>query len=417
MNTRREFFKFGLAATATTILPLGVRANESQKIIGNSKIAEAAKKPVLRRELFKNPVKIESVELLKNGKHFLTRVRSTDGAEGIADSHRDTMQILYPIFLQRVAPFFVGKDARDLDTLIDGVYLDDSNYKWQGLAFWVPVAAVELAILDLLGKVAKKPVGELFGKVIRQEIPVYRASHKRGNTADDEIETLKKWVAETGAKAIKFRLGGRMFYNDETTRRDIALIEKTRKTFGDSMTIYADANGSYDFKQAVKIARIMEQHNLGFLEEPVPFDDYEETRRVAEAVKIPIAGGECDSSMNIFQRMIETKTVQIAQPDTFYFGGMVRKIRVARMAEAAGIECTPHMSGYGLGFLHVAHFASVVPNAGKFQEFKGVDEGLPVMSETSSLKSENGKLKVPTDAGLGVTFDADFIKKATVIKV
>ncbi len=416
MNTRREFFKFGLAASAAAVLPIGVRAGESQNISGNSKIAEAARKPVLRTELFKTPVKIESVELLKNGKHFLTRVRSTDGAIGIADAHRDTMQVLYPIFLQRVAPFFVGKDARDLEKLIDGVYLDDSNYKWQGLAFWVCVAAVELAILDLLGKVAKKSFGELFGNILRREIPVYRASNKRGNSADDEIETLQKWIAETGAKAIKFRLGGRMFYNDETTKRDIALIEKTRKTFGDSMTIYADANGSYDVKQAIKIAKIMEQYKLGFLEEPVPFDRYEETRKVAEAVKIPIAGGECDSSMNIFQRMIETKTVQIAQPDTFYFGGMIRKIRVARMAEAAGIDCTPHMSGYGVGFLHVAHFASVVPNCGAFQEYKGVDEGFPVWSETSSLKAEKGMLKVPTGAGMGISIDAKFIQKSEIIK-
>jgi L-alanine-DL-glutamate epimerase-like enolase superfamily enzyme len=114
--------------------------------------------------------------------------------------------------------------------------------------------------------------------------------------------------------------------------------------------------------------------------------------------------------------MIENRAVQIAQPDTFYFGGMIRKIRVARMAQAAGIECTPHMSGYGVGFLHVAHFASVVPNAGKFQEYKGVDENFPVSSGTSSLKAENGMLKVPTGAGLGITFDPNFVKKAEIVK-
>jgi L-alanine-DL-glutamate epimerase-like enolase superfamily enzyme len=413
MKTRRDFFKLGLAAAAgAAILPGDVSAQTET----NSKIAEAARKPVLRRELFKTPVKIEAVELLRNGRHFLTRVRSADGAVGIADAHRDAMQVLYPIFLQRVAPFFVGKDARDLERLIDGVYLDDSNYKWQGLAFWTPVAAVELAVLDLLGKVAGKSVGELFGNVIKREIPVYRASHRRGNSPEDEIEFLQKLVAETGARAIKFRLGGRMFYDETTTRRDIALIEKTRKTFGDRMTIYADANGSYDVSQAIKIARIMEKHNLGFLEEPVPFDHYEETRQVAAAVKIPIAGGECDSSLRMFQWMIENRAVQIAQPDTFYFGGMIRKIRVARMAQAAGIECTPHMSGYGVGFLHVAHFASVVPNAGKFQEYKGVDENFPVSSETSSLKAENGMLKVPTGAGLGITIDPNFVKKAEIVK-
>jgi L-alanine-DL-glutamate epimerase-like enolase superfamily enzyme len=71
------------------------------------------------------------------------------------------------------------------------------------------------------------------------------------------------------------------------------------------------------------------------------------------------------------------------------------------------------MSGEGLCFLYVAHFASCVRNSGLFQEFKGEEEDLPVSSDTSSLKSEKGVLKVPTGPGLGVTIDPAFITKAT----
>jgi L-alanine-DL-glutamate epimerase-like enolase superfamily enzyme len=81
------------------------------------------------------------------------------------------------------------------------------------------VAAVEIALLDLLGKVAKQPIGELFGKVIRSKVPVYRASRHRGNSAEEEIDYLRKEVAETGAGAIKFRLGARMRYDAESTCR------------------------------------------------------------------------------------------------------------------------------------------------------------------------------------------------------
>ena len=79
--------------------------------------------------------------------------------------------------------------------------------------------------------------------------------------------------------------------------------------------------------------------------------------------------------------MIEHRGVDVVQPDLFYFGGFVRSIRVARMAAAAGMPCTPHMSGGGLGYLYVAHFASCVPNAGPYQEFKGTDDSLPVTSD------------------------------------
>jgi L-alanine-DL-glutamate epimerase-like enolase superfamily enzyme len=73
------------------------------------------------------------------------------------------------------------------------------------------------------------------------------------------------------------------------------------------------------------------------------------------------------------------------------------------------------MSGGGLGYLYVAHFASCVPNAGPHQEYKGMDKTLPVTSTTSPLKSVNGKLIVPTGPGLGVTIDPDFLKKATPV--
>jgi L-alanine-DL-glutamate epimerase-like enolase superfamily enzyme len=180
------------------------------------------------------------------------------------------------------------------------------------------------------------------------------------------------------------------------------------------MTIYADANGSYDVPMAIRIGRLMEAHGHRFFEEPVPFDHYDETREIAQALKIPVALGEEEMSLRGFRRIIEHGIADIVQPDLMYFGGLIRSIKVARMAAAAGLECTPHMSGGGLGYLYVAHFASCVPNAGPHQEYKGMDKHPPGhLQPTSPLKSVNGKLIVPTGPGLGVTIDPDFLKKAT----
>ena len=408
-NNRRGFLKLSVAATVT-----GLTAYGQTKELG-TKFAQAMNAPVLKTELFKSPVKIASIDLLKNGKNFIVRVRSSDGAEGISSAQDSVMATTYPIFLRRVAPFFVGKDARDLESLIHEVYLLDSNYKWQGLAFWVCVSSLEIAILDLLGKVSNKPLGELFGNIIRHEIPVYRASGNRGNTPEKEIEFLQKIVGETGAKAIKFRLGARMEFNDASTKRDHAMIPLTRKTFGDKMAIYADGNGSYNVPMAIKIGRMMEEYKLAFFEEPVPFDYYDETKQIADTLKIPIALGEQEGSLRSFRRIIEDDVAQVIQPDLLYFGGLTRSIKVARMAAIAGKDCTPHMSGGGLGYLYIAHYASCVPNCGAHQEYKGEEDTLPVSSETSSLKSRNGLLKVPTGPGLGVTIDPDFIKRSQVM--
>lgn len=377
-----------------------------------AKLAQAMSAPVLKRELFPAPVKLRSVELMRSGKTFLVRAQSADGLTGYADAHGSVMSAAYPIVVRKVAPYFAGKDARDLEELIRGVYLADSNYKWQGLPFWVSVAAVEIAILDLLGKVANKPLGELLGTVIRREIAVYRASGNRGNPPEAEIEYLQKIVSETGARAIKFRLGARMRYDDASTRRDLAMIPLTRKTFGSRMAIHADANGSYDVEMAVRIGKMLEEQKFVFFEEPVPFDYYDETREIAGRLKIPIALGEQESSIRGFRRIIETGTARVIQPDIMYFGGLTRSIRVARMAAAAGLDCTPHMSGGGLGYLYVAHYASCVPNAGAHQEYKGESDTLPCRSETSSLQSEKGMLRVPAGPGLGIEIDPAFLAKA-----
>ena len=187
------------------------------------------------------------MELLRNGRNFLVRVRTTDGAEGIAVPNAMHMVHTYPIFLNRVAPFFVGKDARELEPLLWELYRHDDNYKYQGLAFWVCVAAAEFAVLDLLGKLAGKSIGDLLGGVKRREIAVYRASGNRGNTPEEEVAYLKQIVAESGAKALKFRLGGRMSKNaDSLPGRTEPLIPLVREAFGPEMTLYADSNSSYD---------------------------------------------------------------------------------------------------------------------------------------------------------------------------
>ena len=305
--------------------------------------------------------------MLRDGTKFLVRVRSGDGAESVTVPNNSRLLDVYPMFLKRVVPFFLGKDARDLESLLWEVYRDQSNYKFQGLAFWVCVATVEMALLDLMGQISGKPIGELLGGVRRRDIGVYRASGNRGNTPEAEIEYLQRIVAETGAKAVKFRLGGRMSKNaDSLPGRSEALIPLVRKTFGDAMTLYADSNSSYDVPNAIRIGRLMEEHKYAMFEEPCEFDDLWATKQVSDALTIPVGLGEQEFSMRRFQWVIENRAADIIQPDLHYFGGYIRCTKVARMAAAAGMPCTLHLSESGFAYLNVLHFASYVADPGAF---------------------------------------------------
>jgi L-alanine-DL-glutamate epimerase-like enolase superfamily enzyme len=407
-STRRSFL--GTATGAGALLAAqSVRAGDDLHATYEM-IDKAAAAPILNTELWPNPVKIASMELLRNRRNFLVRVRTTDGTEGIGVPNAMHYVHTYPIFVNRIAPFFVGKDARGLEDLLWELYRHADNYKYQGLALWVCAAGAEFAILDLLGKIAGKSIGDLLGGVKRREIAVYRASGTRGNTPEAEIEDLKKIVAESGARALKFRLGGRMTRNnaDSLPGRTEKLIPLVRATFGKEMTLYADSNSSYDVPKAIEIGRLMEEYDYGFYEEPCEFDRLEDTKAVADALRIPVAGGEQEFSEYRFRWTIANRGLDIVQPDLHYHGGFIRSMRVARMAHAAGLLCTPHMSGSGLGYLDAAIFASCIPNPVPFTEFKG-DTDIPVSSDTSSLKCENGVVKVPTGPGFGITVDPAFV--------
>jgi L-alanine-DL-glutamate epimerase-like enolase superfamily enzyme len=202
---------------------------------------------------------------------------------------------------------------------------------------------------------------------------------------------------------------------EEPKGRTEKLIPLVRRTFGDKMVIYADSNGSYTTDEAIRIGKIMEEYKIDFYEEPVPFDWYEETKDVANALKIPIAGGEQEPSIHMFRWLIANDALQIVQPDMFYFGGMIRSMKVARMAMAFGKKCTPHISGSGVGYLYMMHFVSAIPNAGLYHEFKGFNDELPFECKTSSLSSDNGVVTVPSGAGLGIEIDPAYIARHQVM--
>lgn len=416
-TNRREFISLSLAAGIGSALPGCSWDKESMKE-KYMVLDGILKKSVLKTEFFPDPVIIDNLELLRLKDTFLCRVRSKDGAEGISVANNDQMKSLWPVFINRLQPFFPGKDARSLEKIIDDVYVYQSNYKMQNLALWVPLATIEFAILDMLGKIAGKSTGQLIGTIHNPEISVYQANGERGISAELTVEHLLKEVGETKAKALKFKVGGRMSNNYESPAgRSEKLIPLVRKTFGDKMVIYADSNGSYTADEAIRIGKIMEEYKIDFYEEPVPFDWYEETKEVAGALDIPIAGGEQEPSLHSFRWLIANDALQIVQPDVFYFGGMIRSMKVAMMAEALGKVCTPHISGSGLGYLYMMHFVSAIPNAGPYHEFKGFNKSLPFTCETSPLASDEGVIKVPAGPGMGIDIDPDYIGKHSIISV
>ncbi len=421
-TNRRSFISTAITGSLAASLPLTGCKSADSKINGSadtpdySKLDEILKIPVFKKEYFTSPVIIESLELLHYEGSFLCRVRSKDGAEGISVGHSGQLKSLYPVFTNLLQPFFLNKDARDLDLLIEKVYIFNFNFRLSGMALGVPLATIEFAILDMMGRIAGKPLGQLIGDIHHQYVPVYQATEYREKSVEESIELIKRDVEEYNAKALKIKVGGLMFMTTDIKAtgpegRTEAIIPLVRKTFGDDMILYADSNGFYSVNEAIRVGKLLEEYQFQFFEEPVHFDWYEETKQVADALTISVAGGEQEYSLHGFRWLIANDGLQIVQPDFFYFGGMIRSMRVALMADAFGKKCTPHMSGGDLGFLYMMHMVSALPNALQFHEFKGFKTNVVYECKSSPLKSENGLVKVPTGPGLGVDLDPEYIRK------
>jgi L-alanine-DL-glutamate epimerase-like enolase superfamily enzyme len=414
---RRRFLSGIMGAGALGLVSCGDRRGTEAAAAAGVSVEEldrAAAAPVLRLETLQSPLIIQSMKLLRKDREYFIHVRSKDGAEGVSLVNPPRAEYLDKIFKRLVAPFFIGKDARDLETLLWELYRWSSNYKLYGLAFWSPQAWAEFAILDLLGRVSGKPMGALLGNIVRQDVDFYVASGRRDTTPEQEVENLQELVERSGARALKFRVGGRMSRNaDAMPGRTATLIPLVRKTFGDSIDIHADSNSSYDPPQAIEVGRMLEDVKAVYFEEPCPFDHLEDTKVVADKLAIPVAGGEQEYSDWRFRWMIANRGVDIVQPDLYYYGGMIRSIRVARMAAVARMPTTVHISG-GFGFVYMLHFASCVPDIGRYQEYKLGTEKYGTWFDPH-ITIKDGKMRVPAGPGVGIKDMAGLLRGAVEV--
>lgn len=424
MKVNRRNFLTTLSLTGATAALIPFSSCTSKKNVENkypdySAIDEALKKPVLKRDLFAEPIIIETLELLRDRDNFICRVRSKDGAEGISIGHPFYSKIGYTMF-KGVSRHFIGKDARDLDTLIYNAA--KGNYRLHGIPLNVQMATLEFAILDMLGNIANKAVGQLIGDIHNPTVSIYlgtRINELRNKEPEESLELMYKDWQETKAKAIKLRAGyGHNVGNDmdNAPGRTEKLVKLGREKFGDEMNLMIDGNGTYTLKGAIKLGKLLEEYKYYFYEEPIPYEWYEEQKQVQEALNITMAGGEQESRFHTFRWLIANNVFQVVQPDIFYFGGMIRTKQVALMAGTMGQTITPHMSGGGLGYLYMLHMVSACKNADKFHEFKMFETKdanktvIPVESKTEPFSSVDGVVKVPTGAGLGINIDPDYIK-------
>ncbi|WP_240419584.1 mandelate racemase/muconate lactonizing enzyme family protein [Paenibacillus periandrae] len=355
--------------------------------------------------------KIISIETFTTQSVGIVRVRTEDGLEGygqVASYHSD---ISAKVLHRQIAPYVLGADSDDIASLAERIVIGE--HKFPGSYICRAVGGVDTALWDLRGKREGKSVCELLGGKPRR-LSVYGSSMSRNIKPEEEAERLVRLQDKYGIRAFKIRIADN-FGNDvdRWPGRTEAIVPTVRKAIGDDTILLVDANSGYTPKRAIEVGRMLEQYNVGHFEEPCPYPELEWTAEVAAALTVPVSGGEQDCDLAQFRRMIQMKAVDIVQPDICYLGGISRALSVARMAEEAGLPCTPHAANHSMVTLFTMHLLGALPNGGPFMEYS-IEETkwLNGLYTSDPFAIRDGEVSIPDEPGWGVTIHPDWLDKA-----
>ncbi|MBI1385609.1 MAG: mandelate racemase/muconate lactonizing enzyme family protein [Rhizobiales bacterium] len=318
------------------------------------------------------------------------------------------------VFHRQIAPHALGADALEFADLLDRIY--EREHKFPGSYLRRAMTGLDTALWDLKGKLAGKPVASLIGGS-PGKIRAYASSMKRDITPEDEAARFVRLRDEKGFDAFKWRVGAEVGRDqDEWPGRTEAVVPVVARALGDGIAKLVDANSCYSPKRAIEVGHMLEAEGITHYEEPCPYWELEQTKEVTDALSIDVTGGEQDCEFNVWKRMIDMRAVDIVQPDVMYMGGLTRTMKVAEMAAAAGLPCTPHAANLSLVTMCTMHLLRAIPNAGKYLEFsiEGADyypwqEGLFL---GDPYRIEGGMAEVTDAPGWGVEINPAWLEKA-----
>jgi L-alanine-DL-glutamate epimerase-like enolase superfamily enzyme len=271
-------------------------------------------------------------------------------------------------------------------------------------------AAVEIALWDLIGKLANEPLYKLWGGAKDRVMP-YCSFFIRG-TVDERAELALRMKNE-GWKAVKLRA------SFPTMKEDIRLVEAVRKSVGDDFAILCDGNKAYagnlypwEFRRAAETARAYQQLGVYWLEEPLPQFQIKEIAELNRILDMPLAGAEGSTNLHEFVEYIDTGAYDVLNPEVMTLGpSMVLKIHT--LAEARGVQIVPHEGGGELGTVCQIHLVAALQNSPIAEiinepPIRDYRNAFGIFEQPLAV-GKDGYIDMPQDAGLGMTVKPELL--------
>jgi L-alanine-DL-glutamate epimerase-like enolase superfamily enzyme len=236
-----------------------------------------------------------------------------------------------------LAEVVIGADPFDVPGAWAGMAGQIRNLGRPGIAS-MAIAAVDTALWDLKAKLLDLPLARLLG-IVHDEVAVYGSGGFTSLTDDELLAQLTGWAQGQRIPRVKLKVGTAWGAHEA---RDLERVARVREAIGDRVELYVDANGAYQRKQAIRLARRFADLGVAWFEEPVSSDDLEGLREVRDQSAPDVAAGEYGYDLAYFQRMLAAGAVDCLQADVSRCAGITEWLRVAALAAAHNLQVSAH---------------------------------------------------------------------------
>ena len=317
-----------------------------------------------------------------------------------------------------IAPMVLGDDPMDRDVIWHKVYnlLRDHGQKGMPLQ---SLSGVDIALWDIAGKVAGLPLHKLIGGAHRTDVPVYGYGMMLRPESVESLEARfvdeAAQIKEMGFTATKMKLG-------LGPKDDVRLAQAVRKGVGPDFKFMADANHCYTTSDAFYVGRALDELDAYWFEEPVAPEDHDGYRELRAGLETNISGGEAEFNRWGWRAILENRGLDIAQPEVCALGGISEYLRVLALCHAHHTPVVNHVWGSAIAVAtNLQLLAAMPPLPGGLNpwepmlEFDTTDNKFrdnllkEPLNIQAQVKQNKGRVNIPTEAGLGVEPDRDFI--------
>jgi len=340
------------------------------------------------------------------------RVHTDEGLSGIGEA--SPMQggiVSLGIIAHDIAPVLIGQEPLDHAVLLDRALHTFVKLGPEG-ALTGALAALDIALWDLKGKLLGQPIYKLLGGAWRTSLPFYASIGGNGVRSVDEVLRVVEQRLRDNPAAVKIRFDNDRTRLDGDIPGDIAKARAVRKLVGDGFPLAFDANNGYSTGGAIRVGRALEELGYWWFEEPVQHYHVKAMGEVARRLDITVSAGEQTYTLSGVADLIAAG-VRMVQPDIVKMGGITGLQRCAALVHAHGVELVPHQTQPTIGHTASLHIAASQLHMTKPCELNDPSSRTHAVFDNPP-KPVDGLFHLPAEPGLGLTVNEAELAKRRV---